>query len=138
MTDKPNQSKNENQSLSFSSFNHEGQLQRAVDEITTTQTTKASLQRIVSSPSFYCHLVSLSVFSLSLYFLSLFISLFSSAISLQSRIIHAGVFPASYKENLGMNTLVIPPTQIEIRPAVFNSISEDWTISLWCDVLTQL
>lgn len=72
MTDKQNPSKTENQSPSFSSFNHDGQLQRgALDEITPTQTTKPSLQRIASSPSFYCHCHSLSIFSLSVFSLSL-------------------------------------------------------------------
>lgn len=69
VTDRQNPSKAKNQSSSFSSFNHDGQLQRrAVDEITPTQTTKPSLQRIASSPSFYCHSVSLSVSFLSVFF----------------------------------------------------------------------
>lgn len=73
--DRQNPSKTENQSPSFFSFNHDGRLQRrAVDEITPTQTTKPSLQRIASSPSFYCHSLSPSIFSLSVF--SLYLHLF--------------------------------------------------------------
>ena len=103
------------QSPSFSSFNHDGQLQRrAVDEITTTQTTKpkSSENRLIS---FILLSLSLSVCILPL---CLSISLFFSAVSLQSRIMHAGVFPASYKENLGAKTCVIPPKQIGMKLAV--------------------
>ncbi len=114
-----NPSKTKNQSPSFSSFNHDGQLKRrAVDKITPTQTTKPSLQRIASSPSFYCHSLSLCLYSPSLYFLCRSISLFPSAISLKSRINHAGVFPVPYKENLGAKTWVIRPEQIGMRSAV--------------------
>lgn len=66
-----------------------------------------------------------SIVSLSLYLKSslcvfslVLASLFSSAVSHQRRIMHAGVFPASYKENLGVKTCVIPPKQIGTRPAV--------------------
>lgn len=53
--------KSECQSRSFFNFNHEGQLERrAVDEITPTQTTKSSLQRIAT--------ISLILLSLSLTF----------------------------------------------------------------------
>lgn len=127
-----NSSKYESQSPSFSSFNHEGQSQRALDEITTTQTTKPVFRGSL-------HLLrSIVAPSPRLYSLSLSIPLFSSSVSLQSRIIHAGVFPASYKENPGMKSLVIPPKQIGIRPGVAATSRRIEPISLRRDVLTQL
>lgn len=105
------------------------QLQRrAVDQVTPTQTQKPSLWGI-GSPVF-----SLCLYSSSLYFLCLSISLFSSAVSLQSRIMHAGVFSASYKEDF-VADLCNPSKANRNRVCSGNSVWEDWTISL---VLTQL
>lgn len=54
-----------------------------------------SLERIASSPSFYCPSPSPSLFSLSVFSLARFpsVPLFSTAVFLQGRIMHAGVFP---------------------------------------------
>lgn len=141
VTDRQNPWKKENQSPSFSCLNHEGQLQRAADGITTTQTTKPSLQRIASSPSFYCHLVSLSVFSLSL-------SLSMYLLSLLLFILLCRLPPEWNKtcwcvpcilQRESWHEYSCNPSKANRNPACsLNSISDDWNISLWCDVLTQL
>lgn len=133
VTDRQNPSKAKNQSSSFSSFNHDGQLQRrAVDEISPTQTTKPSLQRIASSRSFYCHSVSLSVS-----FLSVFFSVspsFYSPLQSPSRaewcMLVFSLHPT--KEILARKACVIPPKQIRIRSAVESLRGLGRKSVVWC------
>lgn len=103
----------------FSTFNHIEQLQRrAEDKITSTQTTKPSLQRIASSPSFYCHSRCLSFWNP----LDLFILL--CRLPPVSNNACWGL-SASYKEYLGTDAFGIPPKQIRnvLQPKLF--FSED-------------
>lgn len=112
-----NSSKNENHSPSFSSFNHEGQLQmRAAAEITTTDATKPSLQRTASSFPFYCLSRSLSVFPLSVFSHCLWLFILLCCLP-QSKIMRAGVFFTFYKEKLAVTTCVIYTKQMGMRPA---------------------
>lgn len=116
MTVSENPSKAENQSPSFSTFNHNGQLQRrVVDEITPTQTTKPGPQKIASSPAFYCHSPSLSMFSL-LSFCILFIPLSSAVVFSPAWNNTLWCHPLTYKGS--PRTILVKYNRIRTRPAV--------------------
>lgn len=70
-------------------------------------------------------LLSLCLYSPSPYFLSLSISLFSPAVSLQSRIMHAGVFPASLQRKSWRKDLCNPSKANRNKACSRSSVSED-------------
>lgn len=136
MTVSENPSKAENQSPSFSTFNHNGQLQRrVVDEITPTQTTKPGPQKIASSPAFCCRSPSLSMFSL-LSFCILFTPLSSAVVFSPAWSNTLWCHPLTYKGSLG--TILQYSNTHKNTVSSRNSVSDDSTIGKLCNVLTQL